>query len=143
MNLNSYEEGRNNLISFLDSMKSWEEKYHKLIISAFSGEGDIESIKKSAKSDLERIFNEHSIKKKTDWGRLDLVNAGWPVTYDKNRDELTLYRDDSEDPIFEYRQNIVGGWVIRFYMKNLDGKWMICKAEHFDDLKNSWKRHVL
>ncbi|WP_175691760.1 NTF2 fold immunity protein [Burkholderia anthina] len=143
MNSDVREDGQKELIAFLDSMNNWEGKYHNLMVSAFSGMGDVDSVKKGAKSDLEGIFSKYSIKKKTDWGRLDLVNAGWPATYDKNRDEMTLCHDDEKNSIFEYKQNIVGGWVIRFHMKNLDGKWMICKAEHFDDLKNSWKRHVL
>lgn len=143
MNSDVHESGKKELIAFLDSMNNWEDKYHSLMVSAFSGVGDVDSVRKNAKSDLEGIFSECSIKEKTDWGRLDLVNAGWPATYDKDRDEMTLYRDDEKNSIFEYKQNIVGGWVIRFHMKNLDGKWVIYKAEHFDDLKNSWKRHVL
>jgi hypothetical protein len=72
-----------------------------------------------------------------------MVNAGWPATCDKGGDKVLLCDNNEKNPIFECVQNVDGGWVIRFHMKNVAGKWMIGKVGNFDDLKSSWRRRVL
>lgn len=134
---------RNNLSFFIQAMHDWEEKNYPLYKEALEKNQGLEQQMMQAEKELKAIFDDCCVPGKADRRRLGSVNAGWPTTYDINRDTLDEGSMVKQNILFLYQQNDGAKDLIRFTMKNHQGRWLIYKAEYFDVVKNKWSGYIL